>query len=128
MSTSKNEINDNKIQQMMDYLAYKVNPNGIKKINMLNTINQEMKDTTKQILKAKIHLKRRVRMGDIPDYDNLTKLENKYNVLLENYRDCVRDIQEQRELLIKGGMEVINQSKKKKNRKRRRRRKKKTTH
>ena len=126
MSTSKNEINDNKIQQMMDYLAYKVNPNGIKKINMLDTINQELKDTTKQILKAKIHLKRRVRMGDIPDYDNLTKLENKYNVLLENYRDCVRDIQEQRELLIKGGMEVINQSKKKK--RKRRRRRKKTAH
>ncbi len=129
MSSSNKEIEineNNKIELMMDHLAYKVNPEGRKKMVMLETIKQKLKETTKKILKEKIYLKRRARTGNKVNYDNLGKLEEEYNGLLEEFRNCVREIQEQRELLIKGGMEVINQqsNKKKKNRKRRARRKK----
>ena len=123
-----NTIDENKMERMMDYLAFTVNENGREMIETLGKIKADMKNVTKKILKEKISIKRKARSGNREDYTNLTSLENEYNTLLREYGKCVREVQEQRQSLIEGGMEVIKkteESSPKKKRKRRRKRRKK---
>ena len=127
-----NTIDENKMEHMMDYLAFTVNGKGREMIENLSKIKADMKNVTKKILKEKISIKRRARSGNGEDYTNLTSLENEYNTLLREYGKCVREVQEQRQSLVEGGMEVIKKAeesspKKKRKRRRNRRKKKKVT-
>lgn len=130
--TNDNEtIDKNKMERMMDYLAFTVNEKGRNMVENLSKIREEMKNTTKKILKEKISIKSRVRTGGEANYMNLTSLENQYNTLLGEYNKALTEMKQERESLVKGGMEIINKTEepipKKKKRKRRRKRNKKNS-
>ena len=95
------------MEQMTDFIAFNVNEKGREMVQKLNEVKQGLKDTTKEILKEKIAIKKVERGGNKVDYSKIGDLEKQYNTLLGEHNKLVQTLHAQRQSLAMEGMQAI---------------------
>ena len=95
------------MEQMPDFIDFNVNEKGREMVQKLNEVKQGLKDTTKQILKEKIAIKKVERGGNKVDYSKISVLEEQYNSLLGEHNKLVQTLHAQRQSLAMEGMQAI---------------------